>query len=78
MKIEHTYIRMTDALYLEQKIGPWIEYSSLGGGGGVGWERAKSYDREKAWPTINHSILSSVSDRRISLLLNFNPGALKG
>jgi hypothetical protein len=28
---------------------------------GWGWGGAKSYDSEKAWPSINHSILS-VSD----------------
>ncbi len=29
-----------------------------------GWARAKSYACEKAWPSINHSILSSVYQRK--------------
>jgi hypothetical protein len=29
---------------------------------GRGGRGAKSYDREKAWPSINHPILSQISD----------------
>ncbi len=33
--------------------------SLLTGEGGGGGRGAKSYDREKAWPSINHSVLSA-------------------
>ncbi len=42
--------------------------------GGVGGRRgAKSYDREKAWPSVNHSILSAYDEiqRRNQLCLAF-------
>ncbi len=32
-----------------------------GGGGGGGGRGTKSYDREKAWPSIDHSILSGAT-----------------
>jgi hypothetical protein len=35
-----------------------VKLSYGGEEGGEGVERAKSYDREKAWSSINHSILS--------------------
>jgi hypothetical protein len=38
--------------------------TGVGGGRGRG---AKSYDREKAWPSIHHSILSSPTTRQTSL-----------
>ncbi len=38
----------------------------MGGGKGVGGE-TKSYDNEKAWPSINHSILSAESKRLFRL-----------
>ncbi len=33
----------------------------MGGGGGGGGRGAKLYEREKAWPVKNHSILSGLT-----------------
>jgi hypothetical protein len=47
---------------LSQSSLPMCRRSSLlTGEGGRGWGEAKSYERDKAWPSIDHSILSDLS-----------------
>jgi hypothetical protein len=50
-----------------------LKLTGEGRKGGGGWSGAKSYDREKAWPSIKHSILSEEYFRLAAALDYFRP-----